>query len=137
MAYDLEKNARDASLCGPLRLEAHLVKPPRPTSPRSSGPRSCRRSGKRDGATTTGSCSPTPRLQLIEHRVDAEALQLGARNASALDVARLANMPALMIDATAQGASLEYQTATGRNQEVDRPGALALHRPARGTPLDG
>ena len=49
--------------------------------------------------------------------MDSDALQLGARNASALDVARLANMPAMMLDATAQGASLEYQTMTGRNQQ--------------------
>jgi hypothetical protein len=49
--------------------------------------------------------------------VDSEALQLGARNASALDVARDANMPAAMIDATTEGSSLEYQTLEGRNQQ--------------------
>jgi hypothetical protein len=56
-------------------------------------------------------------IETKAHRVDSEALQLGARNASALDVARDANMPAAMIDATTEGSSLEYQTLEGRNQQ--------------------
>ena len=76
-------------------------------------------------------------IELVEHRVDSDALQLGARNASALDVARLANMPAMMLDATAQGASLEYQTMTGRNQQWLDYG-LALYMDAhRGPPVHG
>jgi hypothetical protein len=113
MAYDLERNARDVAM-RPLRLEAHQTN----TAELSQAERSTivgeirKAMADNDGILFTNSA-----IDLIEHRVDSDALQLGARNASALDVARLANMPALMIDATSQGASLEYQTATGRNQE--------------------
>jgi hypothetical protein len=113
MAYDLERNARDVAL-RPLRLEAHqtTVADLTPAERAAIVAEIRKAMADNDGILFTNAA-----LQLIEHRVDSEALQLGARNASALDVARLANMPALMIDATAQGASLEYQTATGRNQE--------------------
>ena len=113
MASDLEQNARDVAL-RPLRLEAHQTSAAELTSAeRSAIVSEIRRAmADNDGILFTNNA-----IELVEHRVDAEALQLGARNASALDVARLANMPALMLDATAQGASLEYQTATGRNQE--------------------
>lgn len=46
-----------------------------------------------------------------------EALLVGGRNAAALDVARHLNMPGAMIDATSEGASLEYQTTQTRNQQ--------------------
>jgi hypothetical protein len=49
--------------------------------------------------------------------MDSEALLIGARNASALDIARDVSMPAAMLDATTAGASLEYATLEGRNQQ--------------------
>jgi Phage portal protein len=113
MAYDLERNAADVAM-RPLRLELHQ------TSAAEMTPEERREAvgevrtamASNDGVLFTNNA-----LQLIEHRVDSDALQLGARNNSALDVARLANMPAMMLDATAQGASLEYQTMAGRNQQ--------------------
>lgn len=113
MAYELERNAADVAL-RPLRLEVHQTSAAEMTPAERADVVKAVRAAMRenDGVLFTNSA-----LELIEHRMDADALQLGARNASSLDVARLANMPALMIDATAQGASLEYQTATGRNQE--------------------
>jgi hypothetical protein len=113
MAYDLERNAADVAM-RPLRLEVHQ------TSAAELTPEERREivgevraaMAANDGVLFTNNA-----LELVEHRVDSDALQLGARNASALDVARLANMPAMMLDATAQGASLEYQTMTGRNQQ--------------------
>lgn len=113
MAYELERNAADVAL-HPLRLEVHQTSAAEMTPSERQGVVAAVRAAMRenDGVLFTNSA-----VELIEHRVDSDALQLGARNASSLDVARLANMPALMIDATAQGASLEYQTATGRNQE--------------------
>lgn len=113
MAWDLERNARDVAL-RPLRLEVHQTNAAEllPEERREIVNEVRSAMATNDGILFTNSA-----LELIEHRVDADALQLGARNASSLDVARIANMPALMIDATAQGASLEYQTATGRNQE--------------------
>lgn len=56
-------------------------------------------------------------LETKEHRMDSDALLIGGRNAAALDVARHISMPGAMLDATTEGASLEYQTATARNQQ--------------------
>jgi hypothetical protein len=113
MAYDLERNARDVAM-RPLRLEAHQTSAAEltPTERREIVGELRKAMAANDGILFTNNA-----LELIEHRVDSDALQLGARNASSVDVARLANMPALMIDATSQGASLEYQTAVGRNQQ--------------------
>jgi len=113
MAYDLERNARDVAM-RPLRLEAHQTSAAEltPTERRDIVTEIRAAMGDNDGILFTNNA-----IELVEHRVDSDALQLGARNASALDVARLANMPAMMLDATAQGASLEYQTMTGRNQQ--------------------
>lgn len=59
-------------------------------------------------------------LELTQYPMDSAALLTGGRNASAVDVARHANIPAAMIDATAEGASLTYETTEGRNgQFVD------------------
>jgi hypothetical protein len=46
-----------------------------------------------------------------------ENLLIEARNAAAVDLARLVGVHAGMIDATAPKASLNYETATGRNEE--------------------
>lgn len=113
IAFELEVNARDVAK-HPVRLEVHQTSAAEltPTERRTIVTEVKSAMRENDGVIFTNNA-----VELVEHRVDSESLQLGARNASALDVARLANMPALMIDATAQGASLEYQTATGRNQE--------------------
>jgi hypothetical protein len=113
MAYDLERNARDVAM-RPLRLEAHQTSAAEltPTERTEIVTQIRAAMADNDGILFTNNA-----VELVEHRVDSDALQLGARNASALDVARLANMPAMMLDATAQGASLEYQTMTGRNQQ--------------------
>jgi len=55
-------------------------------------------------------------IETKEHRMDSDQLLVAGRNASALDVARHVSMPAAMLDATSQGASLEYATLQGRNQ---------------------
>ena len=113
MAYDLERNARDVAM-RPLRLEAHQTS----AAELTPGERADIVSEiKAAMAANDGVLFTNNAVELVEHRVDSDALQLGARNASALDVARIANMPAMMLDATAQGASLEYQTMTGRNQQ--------------------
>lgn len=57
-------------------------------------------------------------IETKEHRLDsANELVIAGRNASALDVARHVSMPGAMLDATTDGASLEYQTTEGRNQQ--------------------
>ncbi len=113
IAYDLERNARDVAT-RPLRLEAHQTSAAELSTEERKEITDQIRAAMRDN---DGVLFTNNALELVEHRVDSDALQLGARNASALDVARLANMPAMMLDATAQGASLEYQTMTGRNQQ--------------------
>jgi hypothetical protein len=113
MAYELERNAADVAM-RPLRLELHQTSAAEmtPDERREAVTEVRNAMASNDGVLFTNNA-----LEVIEHRVDSDALQLGARNASALDVARLANMPAMMLDATAQGASLEYQTMSGRNQQ--------------------
>jgi hypothetical protein len=113
MAYDLERNARDVAM-RPLRLELHQTSAAEMTKEERQEAVAAVRDAL---ATNDGVLFTNNAVELVEHRVDSDALQLGARNASSLDVARLANMPAMMLDATAQGASLEYQTMTGRNQQ--------------------
>ena len=61
----------------------------------------------------------------IETKVHGENLEsqlmIEARNAMAVDLARLVGVTAGLVDATAPKASLNYETTTGRNQEfVDR-----------------
>jgi hypothetical protein len=47
-----------------------------------------------------------------------DKLLIEGRNADAVDIARAAGVTASSVDATAAGASLEYTTATTRNQEL-------------------
>ena len=56
-------------------------------------------------------------LETKTHSMDSNELLIGGRNAAALDVARVMNIPGAMIDATSEGASLEYQTTQTRNQQ--------------------
>ena len=56
-------------------------------------------------------------IETKEHRLDSGDLLVAGRNAAALDVARHASIPAAMLDATSTGASLEYATLQGRNQQ--------------------
>src|SRR6185437_14730340 len=65
-----------------------------------------------DGIIWTNSAVETK-----DHALDSGELLVGGRNASALDVARNASIPAAMLDATTAGASLEYATLQGRNQQ--------------------
>lgn len=65
-----------------------------------------------DGIIWTNSAVETK-----DHALDSGELLIAGRNAAALDVARHASIPAAMIDATTEGASLEYSTLEGRNQQ--------------------
>lgn len=47
-----------------------------------------------------------------------DKLLIEGRNADAVDVARQGSVPASMLDANAAGASLTYETAEGRNQQL-------------------
>lgn len=56
-------------------------------------------------------------LEVKELGAYGDHLLVEGRNAEAVNVARLASVPAAMIDATAAGASLTYETTEGRNAE--------------------
>lgn len=56
-------------------------------------------------------------VELRVHKSDDSQLMIEARNAAALDLARLIGVHAGMLDATAPKASLNYETTSGRNQE--------------------
>lgn len=60
----------------------------------------------------------SPNIEVNELGMSADAqLMIEARNAAAVDLARIAGVHAGMVDATAPKASLNYETQTGRNQE--------------------
>lgn len=56
-------------------------------------------------------------IETKDHPINTGELLIAGRNAAAVDIARDASMPAAMLDATTTGASLEYATLTGRNQQ--------------------
>ncbi|HXJ63564.1 MAG TPA: hypothetical protein VNN79_07400, partial [Actinomycetota bacterium] len=56
-------------------------------------------------------------METKDHPLDSGELLVAGRNAAALDIARHASIPAAMLDATTAGASLEYSTLQGRNQQ--------------------
>jgi len=56
-------------------------------------------------------------VETKDHPIDSAELLIEGRNAAALDIARDVSMPAAMLDASTPGASLEYATLTGRNQQ--------------------
>lgn len=57
-------------------------------------------------------------IKAIEHGAYDAPLLIDGRNAAAVDVARLASLPAALIDATLDKGSLTYETAQGRNAEA-------------------
>lgn len=52
---------------------------------------------------------------VIEHGTHEAHLLIGGREADAVDMSRLVSSPSAMADATSAGASLTYETTTGRN----------------------
>ncbi len=77
------------------------------------------RRGVNGGVAFTGK-----NLELKEHGTHEAHLLIEGRNADAVDVSRLVSSPAAMADATSSGASLTYETTTGRNAQFLDYGAL-------------
>lgn len=71
------------------------------------------RRGENGGVAFTG-----PGLTATEMGSAAEHLLIEGRNAAAVNMARVASMPASLVDATTAGASLTYETTAGRNAEL-------------------
>lgn len=74
----------------------------------------------RSDPETQGVSYTSKRIEVIERGQNGDSqLLIEARNAVAVDMARLIGMHAGMVDATTPKASLNYETTTGRNQEFD------------------
>lgn len=71
------------------------------------------RRGANGGVSYTSSA-----IDVKEHGASSEHLLIEGRNASAVDIARHAGIPATMIDATLSGSSLSYQNSTARLIEL-------------------
>lgn len=71
------------------------------------------RQGKNSGVSFTNQA-----VEIEELGAGDAALMIEARNAQAVDEARLVGVTASRVDATSPKASLSYETATGRNQEL-------------------
>lgn len=71
------------------------------------------RKGENGGVAFT-----TSGIEVKEHGASSEHLLLDGRNASAVDIARHAGIPATMIDATLSGSSLSYQNSSARMVEL-------------------
>jgi hypothetical protein len=77
------------------------------------------RRGENAGVAWTGA-----NLEVKEHGTHESHLLIEGRNADAVDVSRLVSSPAAMADATSAGASLTYETTSGRNLQFLDYGAL-------------
>ncbi len=71
----------------------------------------------------------SPGVEAKTHGVAAEQLLIEGRNSSAVDVARMAGLPASLIDANTVKASLTYETALTRNAEFIDYGLQAYTDP--------
>jgi hypothetical protein len=66
---------------------------------------------------TGGVAYTSKNVELKEHGSHEAQLLIDGRNADAVDVSRLVSSPAAMADATSAGASLTYETTSGRNTQ--------------------
>lgn len=114
-AGNLERNAADIAL-RPFRLELHQTTDITLTPGEVTDFITTARQALSDnnGILFTNSAIETKDHALSDGTGD---LLSSARNASAVDCARVVSIPANLIDATTPGASLEYATLTGRNQQ--------------------
>lgn len=112
-AAELEQTAVDVAR-HPFRLELHQVSGAELTKEQR---RDVVRETRTALADADGVLFTNQALETKTHALNSAELLLEGRNGAALDVARHISMPAAMIDATTEGASLEYSTLAGRNQQ--------------------
>jgi hypothetical protein len=114
-AASLEKSAADIAM-RPFRLELHQTTDITLEKSEITDLITQARSALADngGILFTNSAVETKDHKLTEGGGD---LLTGSRNAAAVDCARVVSIPAALIDATTVGASLEYATLQGRNQQ--------------------
>lgn len=112
-AATLEASAQDIAR-RPFRLELHQTSDVTLTQAEKTALVNATRTALADnnGVLFTNSAVETK-----DHPIDSGDLLIDARNASAVDIARMVSIPAAMIDATNAGASLTYETTEGRGQQ--------------------
>ena len=109
----LERSVVDVA-ASPFRLELHQITSDVLTTEEIAA---FVASARRALSENHGVLFTNPAIETKAHGQAAEQLLIEGRNASAVDAARLCNIPAAMVDANAAGASLTYETAAGRNQQ--------------------
>lgn len=68
-------------------------------------------------------------IEVREHGAPLEHLLVEGRNAASLDVARAMGIPGLVVDATTEGASLNYQTSESKARDLIDYGLSAFMSP--------
>lgn len=115
-ATDLERTAADVAR-RPLRFELHQTTDLELTRAERADLIAATRTALNDNQ---GILFTNAAIETKAHPYGDAALLIAGRNAAALNVARTASVPAALIDATSEGASLEYSTTVSRNlQFVD------------------
>ena len=112
-ATDLERTAADVAR-RPLRFELHQTTDIELTPAERKALIAATRLALADNQ---GIIFTNAAIETKAHPYGDAALLIAGRNAAALNVARTASVPAALIDATSEGASLEYSTVQGRNFE--------------------
>jgi hypothetical protein len=110
-ATDLERTAADVAR-RPLRFELHQTTDLDLTPAERKALIAATRTALADNQ---GILFTNAAIETKAHPYGDAALLIAGRNAAALNVARAASIPAALIDATSEGASLEYATLQGRN----------------------
>jgi hypothetical protein len=112
IAADLEQTAADVAQ-RPFRLELHQTTDTTltPTERRELVAETRIALAANDGILFTNAAVETK-----DHLLTSEQLLIGARNGSAVDVARLVSTPAALIDAATEGSSMDYTNLDHRNQ---------------------
>lgn len=111
-AADLERTASDVAR-RPFRLELHQTTDIKLTKAERT---ELVAETKAALADNNGVLMTNSAIETKKHSLDSGELLVSGRNAAALDIARHSSIPAAMIDATTEGASLEYTTLESRNQ---------------------
>jgi hypothetical protein len=113
-AADLSAQAADSARV-PFKLELHQTTADVLTDDEISA---LIRRAREALASNSGVLYTNAAVEARVHPVDAQQLLIDGRNASAVDMARIASLPAALVDATTAGASLTYETTQGRNQQA-------------------
>jgi hypothetical protein len=112
IAADLEQTAADVAQ-RPFRLELHQTTD---TTLSATDRREIVAETRLALAANDGILFTNAAIETKDHLLTSEQLLIGARNGSAVDVARLVSTPAALIDAATEGSSMDYTNLDHRNQ---------------------